>query len=355
LTTQKGQPTAINVVVAPRRGRSKVAKTGKTDTSSCCGSGCLIDVHHHIVPPFYLAENSARIADSRGGQISRAWLEWTPQKALDAMDDHGVETAILSLSTPGVWFGDAQSARDTARRSNEYAAELVQKHPGRFGLFAAIPLPDISGSLAEIHYALDVLKADGIGLLTSYADRWLGDAAFAPVMDELDRRHAVVFVHPTVPSCCQNLIPAVMPLISEVTQDTTRAITNMLFTGTLSRLSHVRFIFTHAGGHVPMVAGRMHQYGPADLAPRVPRGIDYELRRLFYDIAGTTSLPAIAALTSLVPITQILFGSDNPYIPVGETVRGLASLDLSESDLKAIRRGNALSLFPRLGRDAPLS
>ena len=150
----------------------------------------LIDVHHHIVPPFYLAENRERIAGSRGGQISAAWLDWEPRKALDAMDQHGVATAVLSLSTPGVWFGDAEAARRTARQCNDYAADLARSHPRRFGLFSVLPLPDTDGSLREIEYALDVLKADGVGLLTSYGDKWLGDAAYQPVFEELNRRKA---------------------------------------------------------------------------------------------------------------------------------------------------------------------
>jgi predicted TIM-barrel fold metal-dependent hydrolase len=161
----------------------------------------LIDVHNHVIPPFYLSENRDRIAGSRGGEISRAWLDWTPQQSIDAMDEHGVETAVLSLSTPGVWFGNAETARSTARRFNEYASELAGKHSRRFGLFAAIPLPDTEGSLREIEYAFDVLKADGIGLLTSYGDKWLGDPDYRPVLEELNRRKAVVFVHPTTPNC----------------------------------------------------------------------------------------------------------------------------------------------------------
>jgi hypothetical protein len=156
-----------------------MATSKKTDPARTRGAASgapqrLIDVHHHIIPPFYIAENRERIGGSRGGQITPAWLEWTPERALSAMDQHHVAAAVLSLSSPGVWFGDVQAARNTARRSNDYAAELGRKYPGRFGLFATLPLPDAEGSLREIAYALDVLKADGIGLLTSYADKLRG-------------------------------------------------------------------------------------------------------------------------------------------------------------------------------------
>ena len=312
------------------------------------GFSGLIDVHHHYIPPFYLAENRERIAGSRGGQISAAWLGWSPERAIEAMDSSGVRTGVLSLSTPGVWFGDPVAARQTARQVNEYAADLSRSYPGRFGLFAVVPLPDTEGSLREIEYAFDVLNADGIGVLTSYGDKWLGDTAYMPVFEELNRRKAVVFVHPTTPLCCRTLLPDVAPLVSEVTQDTTRAVTNLLFTGTFSRFSGIRFIFTHAGGHVPMVYGRMLQYGPKNIAEKAPNGVEYELKRLFYDIAGTAFRPAISALTSLVPTTQILLGSDNPYVPLGDTTKGMMQLGLTAADLRAIGRDNALALLPRL-------
>jgi hypothetical protein len=191
----------------------------------------LIDVHHHFAPPSYVAENRAR--------VSPAALDWTPQKALDAMDAQGVATAVLSLALPGVWFGDAEGARRTSRACNDYAANLALKHPGRFGLFPVIPLPDTEGSLREIEYSFDVLKGDGVGVLTSYTDdsgsKWLGNPAFAPVFEELNRRKAVVFVHPTVANCCQKLLPDVSPLVSEIPEDTTRAVTNLMFTGSLAR------------------------------------------------------------------------------------------------------------------------
>jgi 6-methylsalicylate decarboxylase len=308
----------------------------------------LIDVHSHIIPPFYLAENRGRIAGSRGGEISRAWLEWSPQQTLAAMDEHGVETAMLSLSTPGVWFGNAEEARSTARRVNEYGAELVRNHPGRLGLFAAIPLPDTEGALREIEYAFDVLKADGIGLLTSYGDKWLGDPAYLAVLEELNRRKAVVFVHPTTPNCCRTLMPGISTIVAEVPHDTTRTVMSLLFSGTLTRLKDIRFIFCHAGGTVPIVAKRLTQYGPKDIAEKLPNGIDYELKRLYYDIAVSGYRPAIAALTGLIPTSQILFGSDFPYRSLGETADTMPQLGLPDDDLTAIGRDNALALLPRL-------
>ena len=308
----------------------------------------LIDVHSHIIPPFYLAENRDRIAGSRGGEISRAWLEWSPQQSLAAMEEHGVETSMLSLSTPGVWFGNAEEARKLARRVNEYGAELARSHPGRFGLFAAIPLPDTEGSLREIEYAFDVLKADGIGLLTSYGDKWLGDGAYRVVLEELNRRKALVFVHPTTPTCCRTLMPGIATIMAEVPQDTTRTIVSLLFSGTLTRLKDIRFVFCHAGGTMPVMAARLTQYGPKNLAEVLPQGVEYELKRLYYDIAVSGYRPAVAALTGIIPMSQILYGSDFPYRPLGESADTMGQLGLSESDLAAISHGNALGLLPRL-------
>ena len=357
-------PSVSATVNGKRRGfLVGVAEVGLS--AAAIGTGCLsrafaqapaivksglIDVHHHHIPPFYLAENRERITASFGGMLTPAWNTWTPEDAIKAMDDSGVATAILSLTTPGVWFGNAQEARKTARRVNEYAADLGRAYPGRFGLFAALPLPDQEGSLREIEYALDVLHANGIGLLTSYGDRWLGDAAYGPVFEELDRRKAVVFVHPTVPICCRTLLANVPPVVDEIPQDTARAIANLLYTGSFSRHRNIRFIFAHAGGTMPMMYGRMLEFPPANLAEKAPKGIEYELRRLYYDIADTAFAPAIAALTSLVPTTQILFGSDNPYAPVAETVRRMRQLGLSDADLRAIGRENALALLPRLSQ-----
>ena len=348
-------PLAASPVLPRRKFLTGLGATGLAAAVSaplarpaCADTRHLIDVHSHIAPPFYVSENRDRIAGSRGGEVSRPWLEWSPQKSLAAMDQHGVETSLLSLSTPGIWFGNAEEARTTARRVNDYGADLVRENPGRFGLFAAIPLPDIEGSLREIEYAFDVLKADGIGLLTSYGDKWLGDPAYAPVLEELNRRKALVFVHPTTPNCCRALIPGISTIMAEVPQDTTRTIASLLFSGTLTRLKDIRFIFCHAGGTMPVMAARMTQYGPKNLSEVLPQGVEYELKRLHYDIAVSGYRPAVAALTGLIPISQILFGSDFPYRPLGESADTMGQLGLSESDLAAIGRGNAMGLLPRL-------
>jgi len=310
----------------------------------------LIDVHHHFIPPFYLDENRERIAKSRGGSLSEAWLGWSPQRSLDAMDQHGVAQAMLSMSTPGVWFGDAQAALSMARRCNDYAAALVASHPPRFGHFAAVALPEIEGALREIAYAFDVLRADGIALLTSYDGKWLGHMDHGPVFDELNRRHAVVFVHPTVPAAARDMLPGISPMIAEVPQDTARAIVNLLLTGTMCRFNAIRFIFGHAGGTFPMIAGRLRQYVPAVTLDAMPENIEDQLRRCWFDIAGTANKPAIAALTAFASRDCILFGSDAPHIQLGETVNGMRRLGLSPSTRAAIGSENATRLFPRLNK-----
>jgi predicted TIM-barrel fold metal-dependent hydrolase len=319
-------------------------------TSTAGNNPRLIDVHHHILPPVYMAEARNRVIAQGQGYLPATVLQWTPENSLIEMDQNGVTTAIVSISTPGIWFGDVQAARTLARRCNEYSARLVRDHPGRFGFFAAVPLPDTDGSLREIGYALDVLKADGIGLMTSYGDKWPGDAAYTPVFEELNRRKAVVYIHPTGPNCCRDLVPHVPYVMTELPHDTTRAVTSLLFSGSFARFRDIRFIFSHAGGTLPMLAGRIARQGSAvkELAEKVPNGVEYELKRLYYEIAGSANRPAMSALMSLVPTSQIIFGSDYPWGRTGANVGGLINLGLSAADLQAIERENAIALFPRL-------
>jgi predicted TIM-barrel fold metal-dependent hydrolase len=226
---------------------------------------------------------------------------------------------------------------------------LAKDYPGRFGMFAALPLPDVDGSLAEIEYAFGALGADGTYLQTSYDDKWPGDPAFAPVFDELNRRKAIVFVHPTEPCCCANLIPGIPSNVIEFVFDTTRAITSFLVNGTFSRCPDIRFIFCHSGGTMPVLAARINGFFQARsaLASRVPNGVIYELKKLNYDIANATNTSSLAALMNLVPTTQILWGSDFPYRAVGPTANGWDNYEVSPEIKQAVNRGNALKLFPR--------
>jgi 6-methylsalicylate decarboxylase len=308
-----------------------------------------IDVHHHILPPPYMLRARDRILAISDRDHS-ALLNWTPAKAVEEMDKNGIATAIASLGLPGVWLGGAKAARSLSRACNEYAAQMVRDFPGRFGLFAALPLPDREGSMREIAYALDVLKADGFGLVSSYDNKWPGDATFAPVFEELNRRKAVVFIHPAVPGCCGHLMPGIPASTIEFLFDTTRAITSLLVNGTLSRFPDIRFIFCHAGGAMPVLAARTNAFVQRhkEIADRVPTGVPHELQKLYYDVANSTNPSSMAALMNLVPTSQLLFGSDFPYVPAAVTANGLDRFGLSASDLQAVSRENAARLFPRL-------
>jgi len=305
-----------------------------------------IDIHQHFVSPSFYATLNAKNAASPIPGLA-AWKGYSPASAVEALDRVGIATAMLSITAPGVWFGDVAQGRRLSRETSLYAAQMQQRHPKRFGFFAALPLPDIEGTLREIEYAFDQLHADGVVLMTSYGDRWLGDPSFDPVMQELERRAAVVYVHPGSPVCCSQLMSYVPPFLTEFTQDTNRTITSLMFSGQLARSRAIRFIFSHAGGTIPMLAGRIAQLSTSvpQLAAAVPDGVEAELRRLYYEVANSANRPAIAALLSLVPATQVMFGSDFPLVPIAATQAKLSGLGLSESDLASLSRGTAAKLF----------
>jgi predicted TIM-barrel fold metal-dependent hydrolase len=305
-----------------------------------------IDVHHHFFPQFLLdAWQKAGVRNPSAVQ------NWKIDATLDQMDRGGVATAILSLPA-GLNLPDLNpdQSRRLTRLVNEYVVEKMKDHPGRFGLFALLPMPDIDNGLKEIEYALDVLKADGIGLNTSYGAKWLGDPDFKPVMDELNRRKAIVYVHPLFAPCCSGLTPLVPPSFAELPQETNRAVLNLLLSGTFTRTRDVRWVFCHAGGAVPLLAGRIGSLTRLQKtgADALPDGIDFELKRLHYETANAAYAPNMAALLKFVPVSQVLFGSDYPYVPVAENVADLGKLGLPASELKAIERDNAAALIPRL-------
>jgi predicted TIM-barrel fold metal-dependent hydrolase len=312
----------------------------------------IIDTHHHIYPPDYVKPNLARLLKDASALPASAYTGWSPQVSLEQMEKAGIATAIVSMTSPGVWFDDGSAAsRKRARLCNEYGAGMKRDFPGRFGMFAAVPLPDTEGSLKEIAYALDVLKLDGVGLLTSYKGKLLGNAAFAPVFDELNRRKTTVFVHPTM-SCCGNLFPGVSGPTIEFPVDTGRTMASLAASGTLARFPNVTFIFSHGGGIVPSIYQRFggieRGMTPDERAKKLPKGLDYELKRQYYDVASVGSAPAgMAAVLKLWPMTQLTFGSDAPFGSAPGIAAGIQKLGLADADLAALQRGNAARLFPQ--------
>jgi 6-methylsalicylate decarboxylase len=300
-----------------------------------------IDFHHHFLPPRHVERITAQRESGRPPQ-------WSPGMSLEEMDRHGVATAIVSLVQPGIWLGEVEASRRLARECNEFGTAMAKDHPGRFGLFAAIPLPDTDGSLREIEYALDVLKADGIGLMTQFDGKYLGDPAFTPVMEELNRRKAVVYIHPTQPACCVGLVPGVTVSTIEYATDSSRTLASLLFSGTAARFADIRFLFSHGGGTVPFLLGRFERLAEERKAPWMPHGAAPELRKFYYEIAQAHHAGALAALLKMVPISQVLFGSDYPLRPVSEAVSGVAAYTFTADELRAIEYENAVRLLPRL-------
>ena len=304
-----------------------------------------IDVHHHLSPPTYVT------ASNDGGFGDPLMKNWTIEKSLADMDKAGIATAMLSVTTPGVNFTKGDTARKLCRESNEYAAKLVADYPGRFGNFAMLPLTDAEGSLRELTYALDTLKADGIALMTSYGDKWLGDPSFLPVMEELNRRKALVYTHPTAANCCVNLAPTQPPVMIEFGTDTTRTIADIIFSGNARRFPDIRWIFSHAGGTMPFLIERFvrHPLLVPKAKETVPDGTLTELKRFFYDTAQTSNRGSMSALAAIIPPSQIVFGTDFPYRTGIDHVKGLREAGVFTAEqVAAIERGNALKLIPRL-------
>jgi 6-methylsalicylate decarboxylase len=314
------------------------------------GTSRLIDTHCHFFPPEYqklwLDWETQRKLPHFPSQVT-----WSRAKTIEDMDQSGIRTAILSVaSTPGVWFDlPAPEATHIARACNDYAAEMMRDYPGRFGVFATLSMLDTDTTLREIEYVFDELKADGVGLQSNYGDKWLGNPVYQPIFDELNRRQAVVYVHPLVANCCGNLSVGTFPAVIEVPHDTTRTVTSLLLSGGFARWRDIKWLFSHAGGTIPMMAGRIDSfYGKSPKAVEfAPAGIFGELARLYYDTANATFAPNMAALLKLAPVSQITYGTDYPYFPMTQ-MSSLKNVDLSEADLNAIGTDNATRLVPRL-------
>lgn len=307
-----------------------------------------IDVHHHFQPPL-------------SGNAGLKW--WTPEKSLEMMDKFGI--AFAMMSNPGasaLAYDGTPKGNDAARRSNEFGAKLASQYPKRIGLFAAIPMNDTDGALKEIEYALDTLKADGFQIGSSTGDKWPGDPQYLPIFQEIHRRKASVFVHPYVNKCCKTLMPGIAESVVEYDFDTTRCITSMLYNGTLSSCPDMKVIVNHSGAAVPMLAGRIKDRVPGaqtsnfgtpktnteGISAKIPNGVFYELRKLYYECAHAAYAFPLAAMMKLAPATQYLFGTDYPAEPMESTLDHLPENNLPAEIQAVMYRTNAERLYPRL-------
>jgi 6-methylsalicylate decarboxylase len=358
LMQERELPTRRDIVASAAAGAGALL-AGKLARAQAARLPGRIDLHHHYFPPAFLdAQRSAAVRQNRPAALGAALEGWSKARTIEAMDRYGIAIGILSISTPGPWFGNIEESKRLARECNDYAAEMMHDHPGRFGLFAALPLPDPDAALREIEYAFDTLHADGVAFMTSYATpagtTWPGDASLAPVFAELNRRKAAAFCHlgrlGSSQLCCGNVVSGVPDVMAETPHEMTRAIMSLLFNGTLSRNPDIRFIFTNAGGTVPILSGRISAATKrlgAEFDRLVPKGAEYELERLIYEVSNATSPTSLAAVTALVPPSQIVFGTDSPFVPIEATIAGIDAFWAGPLR-DPVYRANAAALLPRL-------
>jgi predicted TIM-barrel fold metal-dependent hydrolase len=319
----------------------------------------LVDVHAHFVTDFYV--EAARAAGHLRPDGMRAWPSWDAATNLALMDQWGVGTAMLSISSPGVHFGDDEAARALCRQVNDAGAGIARDHPGRFGHFASLPLPDVEGSLRELARSLDELGSDGVAVVSNSHGVYLGDERYEPLYAELDRRGAVVFVHPTSPPCAEALALGRPRPMLEFIFDTARTVGDLVFAGVLTRYPGIQWIITHGGGALPLMADRMELFrglflgDPTD--PTGPTGstgptVQEQAGALWYDMAGTPFPNQVPALVAAFGSERVLYGSDYCWTPAPGVTAQVADLDAAAQPVddtwRALTTRNANRLLPRL-------
>jgi len=308
-----------------------------------------IDVHHHVLPEFYIeAQKSAGITST----AYRGFPDWTPQHSLDVMDNESIAASVLSFTSPGIWYGDIDQTKSLAQRCNDYLATLAQDHPRRFGGFGFLPLPDIDAAIAECGRALDELNLDGITLLTSIDDKYIGHPDFEPLYAELDRRKAVVFIHPCYPPGTEADGWDIPRMLIDYPFETTRVAVNLILQGVVQRYPDIKFILSHSGGTLPFLAHRVAIFDKdMPFRDNYPEGAMAYFRKFWFDTALSGHPVPLVGLTGIADKSRILFGTDYPYISTDKVTaesNGFDSWDgFTDAERAAVNRGNAEVLFPR--------
>ncbi|MFC1917643.1 amidohydrolase family protein [Chloroflexota bacterium] len=322
-----------------------------------------IDLHHHLMPDFYvkaLAEKG--ISELSGVPIPT----YNPEKCLNDMDKVGIDKAVISIPASGLGIKNNEFFQDLTRKTNTFLAEMIQKHPSRFGALASVPLPNIDGAFAELEYAMDELHLDGVVLLSNADGMYLGDPELEEFFAELNRRKVVIFVHPDDPPFADMKKPDVPVVHIEWPFDTTRAVANMVYSGTLDRNPKIRFILAHGGGTVPYLAWRISilEYRQRDKVKKLRSLYDLILRKqgpatglrllknMYYDTTAVTTPSSLRTLKELLDPSHIVLGTDlgvAPRLMASLVLNDLKSSDVfDDEDLRRIAREGALELFPRL-------
>jgi predicted TIM-barrel fold metal-dependent hydrolase len=314
-----------------------------------------IDTHHHVIPERY--RQQLKLMGS-GGSGERGLPAWSPDRSFEMMEENGIQFAVVSIGSPGIYFGDVDSARNLARVCNDELAALCSTYPMCFAGLASLPLPDISATLREIEYALDSLNLDGVSTFSHVGQFYLGHRDFAEVYAELDRRAAAVFVHPLRPLWVgSELAPrySYAAGYAELVFDSTRAIFNLFHNGVFKNYPNIKFIFPHLGGTAPYLQYRMQEIEELPAVQSVSSmSVEEAMRHVYFDLALSAKPIPMRAALEFADHSRLLFGTDFPFAintkkAISDTVRGVGEFDGFDADLRrAIERENAMSLFPRI-------
>lgn len=299
-----------------------------------------LDIHAHVFPDFYATAKHAAGAPDVDG-----WPDptWSIEAMLQTAEAHRITAQLLSVYSPGVTFLEGRAGADLARQLNEYMAGLVRDHAPRFGAMAVLPLPDVDAALTEIAYALDELDMDGIGLLSNYHGMYLGDPALDPIFQELNRRQAMVFVHPTIPPHWDTFSVGLAAPVMEYTFDSTRMAMDLVNGGQKAKYPDVGVIVAHGGGTLPFNYQRVLKYWMG--------GENNVFDTFFFDLTATTEPEQIRALMALAKPDHCMMGFDFPFMkpdwypPLQES---LEQFDFTPEELHAVQFGNACRWFPKV-------
>ncbi|WP_183082129.1 amidohydrolase family protein [Paraburkholderia sp. BL23I1N1] len=323
-------------------------------------SSNIVDVHSHALLPIW--RKAAARAQGRGDDtpeiLGRPAPPWSEAAHLAVMDAHGITMSVLSWPSAAEGIPSAEAA-SLVRGMNEALAEIVSRQPTRFGAFASLPLGDPDALAAESVYALDVLGLDGISCTPQMQGYYLGEARYDDWFAELDRRGAVLFVHPSAPPGQDALHSVVHPAILEFMFDTTRAVANLVFTGARRRFPNIRIVCAHGGGVTPYLAHRMGLLGPARATLYGGESLSrdeilHDLSSFDFDLTASTSHVQLQALCELVGSARLMFGFDFPMMAtssIAPALQALRDTHIFTADEKmAIASGNALRLLPKAAR-----